>query len=59
VTTLLPHHHHNIYWIGEKLSKTKHISSHDIRKELNIDHTTVLNHLEKVGYKKNSMLDDT
>jgi len=27
--------------------------SHD--KELNIDHKTVLNHLEKAGYKKNSM----
>lgn len=38
--------------IMEKIEQNQHISSHDIDKELNIDHKTVLNHLEKVGYKK-------
>jgi len=41
--------------IIEKIEQNRHISSHDISKELNIDHKTVLNHLEKTGYKKNSM----
>jgi len=31
-----------------------HISNHNISKQLNID-KTILNHLEKVGYKKNSV----
>jgi len=34
--------------------RDRHISSHDISKELNIDHKTVLNQ-EKIDYKKNSM----
>jgi len=34
---------------------SRSVSSYD--KELNIDHKTVLNHLEKVGYKKNSMFE--
>ncbi|XP_014602089.1 PREDICTED: histone-lysine N-methyltransferase SETMAR-like isoform X2 [Polistes canadensis] len=38
--------------ILEKVEQDRHISSHDIGKELNIDHKTVLNHLEKAGYKK-------
>jgi len=41
--------------IMEKVEQDRHISSHDISKELNIDHKTVLNHLEKAGYKKNLM----
>jgi len=36
----------------EKIEQDRHIGSHDIGKELNIDHKTVLNHLEKAGYKK-------
>jgi len=38
--------------IMEKIEQDQHISSHDIGKELNIDHKTVLNHLEKAGCKK-------
>jgi len=38
--------------IMEKVKQDWHISSHDIGKELNIDYKTVLNHLEKTGYKK-------
>ena len=30
----------------------RHISSRDIATKLNIDHTTVLNHLHKTGYQK-------
>ncbi|XP_049307894.1 histone-lysine N-methyltransferase SETMAR-like isoform X2 [Bactrocera dorsalis] len=41
--------------IMEKIELDRHISSHDIAKELNIHHQTVLNHLKKAGYKK--MLD--
>jgi len=33
--------------IMEKVEQNRHISSHDISKELNIDHKTILNHLEK------------
>jgi len=40
----------------EKVEQDWHISNYDIGKELNIDHKTVLNHLEKDEYKKrNSM----
>jgi len=39
----------------EKVEQDQRISNHDIDKELNIDHKTVLNYLEKAGYKKNSM----
>ena len=42
----------------KKLSKTGTLTSHDIGKERNIDHKTVSNHLEKVGYKKSSMSHD-
>jgi len=35
----------------EKVEQDQYISSHDIGKELNIDYKTVLNHLEKAGYK--------
>jgi len=38
--------------IMEKIEQNRYISSHDISKELNINHKTVLNHLEKAGYKK-------
>jgi len=38
--------------IVEKVEQDQHISSYDIDKELNINHKTVLNHLEKAGYKK-------
>jgi len=42
--------------VMEKIEQHQHISSHDIGKELNIDHKTIfLNYLEKTGYKKNSM----
>jgi len=34
----------------EKIEQDRHVSSHD--KELNIDHKTVLNHLEKSRLKK-------
>jgi len=44
-----------IYEIMEKVEQDRHISSYDIGKELNIDHKTVLNHLEKTRLKKNSM----
>jgi len=43
----------------EKVEQDRHISSHDIGKELNIDHKTIFNRLEKAGYKKNSMLGAT
>jgi len=33
--------------IMEKIEQDRHISSHDIGKELNIDHKIILNHLEK------------
>jgi len=33
----------------EKVEQDLHISSHDIGKELNIDHKTVSNHLKKAG----------
>jgi len=36
--------------IMEKVEQDRHISSHDISR--NIDHKTILNHLEKTGYKK-------
>jgi len=39
--------------IMEKVEQDRHISSHDIDKKLNINHKTVLNRLEKDGYKKN------
>jgi len=45
--------------IMEKIEQDRHISSHDIGKELNIDHKTVLNHLEKAGCKKTRCLDAT
>jgi len=35
--------------ITKKVEQDWHISSYDICKELNIDHKTVLNHLEKAG----------
>ena len=38
--------------IMEKIHQDRHISYHDIAKELNIHHQTVLNHLKKAGYKK-------
>jgi len=39
----------------EKVEQDRHISGHDIDKELNIDQKTVLNHLEKAGYKKKKL----
>jgi len=39
----------------EKVKQDQHIGSHDINKELNIDHKIVLNHLEKISYKKNDV----
>ena len=38
--------------IMEKMEQDRHISSHDIGKELNIDHKIVLNHLKKAGYRR-------
>ncbi|XP_037929961.1 histone-lysine N-methyltransferase SETMAR-like [Teleopsis dalmanni] len=38
--------------IMEKVQIDRHISSHDIARELKINHNTVLNHLHKAGYKK-------
>ncbi|KOX71251.1 hypothetical protein WN51_03485 [Melipona quadrifasciata] len=38
--------------IVEKIEHDRHISSYDIGKVLNIDHKTVLNHLEKTEYKE-------
>jgi len=38
--------------IMEKIEQDRHINNHDIGKELNIDHKTVLNHLEKLDKKK-------
>jgi len=43
----------------KNLKQNRHNSSHDIHKELNIDHKTVLNHLEKAGYKKTRCLSAT
>lgn len=37
--------------IMEEIEQDRHISSHDIGKEVNIDHKRVLNHLKKAGYK--------
>jgi len=45
--------------IIEKVEQDGHFGNHDIRKELNIDHKTVLNHLEKAEYKKPRCLDAT
>lgn len=36
----------------EKINQERHISGHDIAKEINIDHKTVLNHLKNVMCKK-------
>jgi len=36
----------------KEVEQDQHISNHDIGKELNIDHKTVLNYLEKARYKK-------
>ena len=38
--------------ILEKIEQDRHISSHDIAYEINIHHQTVLNHLQKVGFRK-------
>ena len=38
--------------ILEKIEQDRHISSHDIAYEWNIHHQTVLNHLQKFGFKK-------
>ena len=38
--------------ILKEIEVDRHISSHDIATELNIDHETVLNHLHKTGYQK-------
>ena len=38
--------------IKERIEQDRHIGNHDIGKELNVDHKTVLNHLKKAGYKK-------
>ena len=38
--------------IMEIIEQDRHISSYEIGKQLNIDHKTVLNHLQKAGYKK-------
>ena len=38
--------------ILEKIQQDRHISNHDITYELNIHHQTVLNHLQKAGFKK-------
>ena len=38
--------------IFEKVEQDGHISSYDIAEELDVDHTTVLRHLRKSGYKK-------
>jgi len=35
----------------KKIEQDRHISNHDIDKEINIDHKTVLNHLEKATKK--------
>jgi len=43
--------------IMEKVEQDRHISSHDISKELNINHKIVLTLLEKTGYKKNLMFE--
>jgi len=45
--------------IMEKVERNRHISSHDINKELNINYKIVLNHLEKAGYKKTRSLNAT
>ena len=39
--------------ILEKIEQDRNISSHDIAYELNSLHQTVLNHLQKAGFKKN------
>lgn len=41
--------------IIERIDQDRHKSSRDIAKELNLQYQTVLNHLKKGGYKKNSM----
>lgn len=38
--------------ILNKVQQDRHISSDDIAKELKIEHRMVLNHLEKIGYRK-------
>ncbi|KAL9922417.1 histone-lysine N-methyltransferase SETMAR-like [Glossina fuscipes fuscipes] len=38
--------------ILQKIEEDRHINSHDVARELNIDHKTVLNHLHKAGYTK-------
>ncbi|GFT88857.1 histone-lysine N-methyltransferase SETMAR [Trichonephila clavipes] len=43
----------NVDKITEIIEIDLHISSRSITKEIKIDHKTVLNHLRKVGFKKN------
>lgn len=38
--------------IVAKVEQDRHISSHEVAKELNITHQTVINHLKKAGFKK-------
>jgi len=38
--------------IMEKVEQDQLISNHSISKKLNVDHKTILNYLEKAGYKK-------
>jgi len=40
----------------KKVKQDRHISSHDIGKELNIDHKTVLNHLGMLDTNKTRCL---
>jgi len=51
--------HWKIRWNRGNVEQDRHISSHDIDGELNIDHETVLNHLEKTGLKKTRCLSAT
>ncbi|GFY01576.1 histone-lysine N-methyltransferase SETMAR [Trichonephila clavipes] len=43
----------NVNKITEIIDVDRHVSSRSIAQELKIDHKTVLNHLRKVGFKKN------
>ena len=36
---------------GKKIEQDRYISSHDIGKELDVDHKTVLNHLKNSRYR--------
>ena len=46
-----------VYEVMEKIAQNRHISCHDITKEVNIHYQTVLNHLKRMATIKSSMFE--